>query len=635
MTTFRAPSLGLASSATAIAAAIATLFPLTASAQTAKPSSQLEQVVVTGTREAQPMRNSVADIVLIDNDTLRDSGVDTVEEALRRFGGLQITRNGGPGQSSGYFLRGTSTSSTIVLVDGVRVGSATLGQAEFESLSLATIDRIEVLRGPASSLYGADGVGGVIQVFTKRGKGPLQLSGSVAFGEYNSNEGHVAVSGSQGAFDYAATVAREKSDGVSAIRPNDQFGNYNPDKDGFKRTSGSLRLGFTPVEGHRIGVSASKSKLNAQYDSADYPPPNYTADPSPDFRNKLDTEVVSADYRGVLSDLWTTTLQLSNNKDDSLSGGTAPSRYKTDRDQITWQNALRLSPDQQLVLAYEHLREEVTADAFGAKIKRTNMGAVLGYAGQFGDTALEASVRRDDNSAYGNDTTGSLGASYALSPTLKVRALVGKTFRAPTFNDLYYPGYGVSTLKPEQGRSAELGLAWASGGSSASATVYRNRVRDLIGYDPDPNGTNCPSGYFGCANNISKATLKGATLTGAHRWGGFSLRAAVDFLDAKDDLTQARLNRRAAHQESLSADYDGGAWTAGVSVTDVGARPDGGKNLGGYAFVDLRASWRFAPQWRLEMKVLNAANRDIQPVRDYQALGRQAWVGLRFDTQGF
>lgn len=613
----------------ACAAAMAALFPLGAIAQ-----NQLDAVIVTGTREAQPLRNSVADVVLIDNDMLRDGGVGTVEEALRRFGGLQIIRNGGPGQSSGYFLRGTGTSSTLVLVDGVRVGSATLGQAEFESMSLATVDRIEVLRGPASSLYGADGVGGVIQIFTRRGQGAPQVRGAVAFGEYGSNEANVAVSGSQGLFDYAASLAHEKSDGVSAVRPGDLFGNYNPDKDGFKRTSGAVRLGFTPVEGHRIGVSASRSKVNSQYDSSDYLPPDYSADPSPDFRNHLKTTVVAADYRGVLSDLLTTTLQLSNSQDDSLSGGTFPARYKTDRDQVTWQNALKLSPGQQLVLAYEHLREEVTADAFTAKLKRTNKAAVLGYAGQFGPAALEASVRRDDNSAYGKNTTGSIGASYALTSAWKLRALAGKTFRAPTFNDLYYPDYGVATIQPEQGRSAELGLAWASGNSSASATVYRNKVRDLIGYDPDPKGTNCPAGYYGCANNVSKATLKGGTLAGAHRFGNWSLRAMVDLLDAQDDTTHTRLSRRAAHQESLSADYDAGAWTAGASVTDVGARPDGGKMLGGYALLDLRATWRFMPQWRLEAKLLNAGNRDVEPVRDYRGLGRQAWVGLRFDSKG-
>ncbi|HEY4082922.1 MAG TPA: TonB-dependent receptor [Burkholderiaceae bacterium] len=606
------------------------LLPMVAAAQ-----ATLDQVIVTGTREAQPLRNSTADVVLIDADTIRDSGMGTIEDLLRAQAGLQVARNGGPGQSSGYFMRGTGTSSTVVLIDGVRVGSASLGQAELESISLAQVDHIEVLRGPASSLYGADAVGGVIQIFTRRGtEGTPRVTGNLAVGGYGSSDGNVSVSGAQGGFDYAASIGQERSDGVSTLRPNDQFGNYNPDKDGFKRTVGSAQLGFTPAAGHRIGINISESKLNGQYDGSQYLPPDYTADATPDFRNHLKTDVAAINYRGEISSFWTTTLQVSSNTDDSRSGGTVLARYKTERDQYTWQNALHFSPDQQVVLAYEHLKDSVAADDYGTQYSRNNNALVAGYSGRFGDAGLEASVRHDDNSVYGGNTTGSLGASYALNSKLKLRALVGTSFRAPAFNDLFYPGYGISTLQPERGRSAEIGLAWQAGGSSASATVYRNKVRNLIGYDPDPNGTDCPAGYFGCAGNTSRAKLQGATLSAGQRWGGLNLRANVDLLDARDENSGARLARRAAHQESLMADYDAGNWTVGASLVDVGARPDGSANLGAYALIDVRATWHFLPQWRLEAKVLNVADRDTQPVRDYQGLGRQAWIGLRFDSKG-
>lgn len=610
--------------------------PVVAMAQTSSSSASapLERVVVTGTREAQSLSKSVADIVLIDADTLRDGGAGTVEDALRRYAGLQITRNGGPGQSGGYLIRGNSASGAIVLIDGVRVGSATLAQSALESMSLDQIDRIEVLRGPASSLYGADAVGGVIQIFTKQGQGPLNLTSKVAVGEYRSRQADVGVSGAQAGFDYAASIGRETSDGVSAIRPNDANGYYNPDRDGFTRTVATGRLGFTPAEGHRIGISATQSRLNAQYDSADYDA-NFNPDPSPDFRNKLKTRSVSADYRGTLSPIWTTSVQVARSTDDSISGGGFPSRYKTDRDQATWQNVLRVGAGQQVVLAYEHLSEKVQADAFPSTPKRTNNGYMAGYTGDFGPIAIEGSLRRDDNSAYGANTTGNLGASYALTSELKVRALAGKTFRAPSFNDLYFPFYGIPTIRPERGRSVELGLNWTRGATSASATVYRNKVKEQIAYNPDPNGTDCPTGFFGCAGNVGRAKMTGATITGAHRIGNLSLAATVDFLDAQDELKRTRLLRRAAHQETVSADYDTGVWSVGASLTDVGARPDTGGNLGAYAVLDLRASWKFLPQWRLEAKVLNAADRDVQPVRDYQGLGRQAWVGLRYDMKGF
>ncbi|MET0211245.1 MAG: TonB-dependent receptor plug domain-containing protein, partial [Burkholderiaceae bacterium] len=150
----------------------------------------LDPVIVIGTREAQPLRNSVADVVLIDHETLRDSAAGSVADVLRRYAGLQVLANGGPGQASGYLLRGAPTSSTVVMVDGLRVGSASLGQAAFEAMSVSQIERIEVLRGPASSLYGADAMGGVIQIFTKRGQGPLRVTGNLAAGEYGSKEGN-------------------------------------------------------------------------------------------------------------------------------------------------------------------------------------------------------------------------------------------------------------------------------------------------------------------------------------------------------------------------------------------------------------------------------------------------------------
>ena len=232
------------------------LLPASALAQ-----NQLDPVEITGTREPQPLSRSTADIVVIDAATIRDSSADSVEDLLRRETGMQLTRNGGPGQSSGFFLRGSSTSGTLVLIDGVRIGSATAGQAEFESLSLAQVDHIEVLRGPSSSLYGADAVGGVIQIFTRRGDGAPRVTGQAAYGRYDSRLGTLGVSGAQDGFDYAISGGRESSRGVSAVRPNDQFGDYNPDRDGYTRNFGNVKLGYTIAPGHRIGVTLVASKL--------------------------------------------------------------------------------------------------------------------------------------------------------------------------------------------------------------------------------------------------------------------------------------------------------------------------------------------------------------------------------------
>ena len=601
-----------------------------AAAQTA-----LAPIVVTGSREPQPLDRVTADVVVIDAARIRASTADSVEDLLRREAGVQLSRTGAPGQSANVFIRGAGAANTVVLIDGVRVGSATLGQASFESLGLSQIERIEVLRGPGSSLYGADAVGGVVQIFTRRGEGEPRVTGHVAVGGYRSYEAQAGVSGAQGGFDYAVALGTEGSDGVSSVKPNDQFGNYNPDLDGFKRDTTQVKLGFTPAAGHRVGFTAVGSRLNSQYDASEYAPPTYAQDNTPDFRNHLNTSIVSLDYRGVIDPAWTTSAQLSHNNDDLNSGGNIMSRYRTQRDQITWQNALVVAADQQLVLALEHLSEKAHSEAFNADEKRDNNAALLGYTGSFGAHVLQVDLRRDQNSVYGGNTTGRLGWSMEIVSQLRVRALAGTTFRAPSFNELFYPGYGVPTVAPEKGSSAELGLNWRDGDSEAAATVYNNRVRNMIGYETD--NTLCPSDpayYYGCARNIGNARLQGATLTAAQRWGALRVSAVVDVLDAQDLDANKRLNRRAAHQETLSADYEIGAWKLGASVLDVGERPDGSVKLAGYQTLDLRVRWRVASQWQLEAKLLNATDRSYEVARDYQSLGRQGWIGLRYDGAG-
>lgn len=591
----------------------------------------LTPIVVSGSREPQPIDRVSADVFVIDAERIRASTADSVEDLLRREAGVQVSRTGGPGQSASVFIRGAGAANTVVLVDGVRIGSATLGQVAFESLSLSLIDHIEVLRGPGSSLYGADAVGGVVQIFTKRGDAEPAVTARAAVGGYHSYELQAGVSGAQAGFDYAASLGRDGSRGVSALKPGDRFGNYNADDDGFQRNTAQAKLGFTPAAGHRIGLSVVGSRLDARYDAVEAP----TFSPDPDFHGKLDTDVIALDYRGEINPAWTTTGLVSRGNDDLRSGGNIIDRFRTQRDQLTWQNALKSGPDQQLMLALEYLNEKARSNSFVDDVKRDNTAAVLGYTGGFGAHVIQADLRHDHNSVYGNNTTGRLGWSMEIAQNLRVRALAGTTFRAPSFNELFYPGYGVSTVTAERGRSVELGLNWRQGDSEAAATVYDNRVRNMIGYETDR--TLCPAdpAYdFGCARNIGRARLQGATLSGSTRFGALRVAASADVLDAKDLDTGNRLTRRAAHQENLSADYDIGAWSVGAAVLAVGARPDGDATLAAYQTLDLRARWRWTKQWQLEAKLLNATNREIEPVRDYQSLGRQAWIGVRYDGKG-
>lgn len=592
-----------------------------------------QTIVITGAREPLAPERLAGDVVVIDAATIQASTADSLPDLLRREGGLQMSRNGGPGSNSSVFIRGANSGQTVLLVDGVRVGSATLGQPTFDGLSLSQVERIEVLRGPGSSLYGADAVGGVVQVFTRRGQAGTRINASAGAGAYGSSVLSAGAGGAWGLWDGAVSLARERSDGVSALRPGDAFGNYNPDRDGYARTSVQAQLGIKPAAGQRIGLLVLRSKHDVRYDGSEFLPPAFARDNRPDFRTRIDTQVTALDWRGGVGGPLVASARLSRSVDDLVSGGTVFDRYRTQRQQAGAQLAWNSGRLGQLIAAFEHSEEKARASSYAADVARRNAALVLALTGAAGRWSWQTDLRRDDNSDFGGVDTARLGGALTIVPGLRLRALAGSTFRAPSFNDLYFPGYGVPTLQPERGRSVELGLNWRSGGTDAAATVFRNRVRDLIAYEGDRSFCPADPAYdFGCARNINRARLEGATLSLQQAVGTLQLRAQLDFLEARDALTGSRLSRRAAHQESLSARWNGGAWDAGASLLRVGERPDGGRRLAAQTTLDLSAGWRFAPAWSLNAKLLNATDRDIEPARDYQGLGRQAWLTLRYEA---
>jgi vitamin B12 transporter len=601
-----------------------------------------DTVVITGTREATQRNATASDVIVIDEATIRQSSADSLEDLLRREAGLQLSRAGGPGQTATLFVRGANAGSVVVLVDGVRVGSASVGQAGFEGLSLAQVQRVEVLRGPGSSLWGADASGGVVRITTLQGDGGqardhAQFGARVAVGTLRSREASASGQARVGAFDVAASLARESSAGVSAVVPGDRFGLYNPDRDGFVRNSLQLKAGFAPAAGHRVGVSLLQSRLNAQYDGAEFAAPTFEANAAPDFRNRLKTTVAAADYRGPITSTWTQSLQLAQNVDDSTAGGNALSQFKTQRQQLTWQHRWGPSTTQQAVVALEHLGETVTAlDLAAQDLRRKNNALVFGWTSTHGAHTLQADARTDRNSVFGAVNTGRVGWRMAIDGAWAVRANAGTSYRAPSFNELYFPGYGVATLRPERARSFELGAEWRDAATQLGLAAFRSQVRDLIGFQSDR--AFCPAGAsfdFGCAGNISRARLQGVSFTGAHRQGAWRLGGAFDLLDATDADTGQRLIRRAAHQGHVRADWYEGPWRLGAALVRVGARPDGTVQLWAYTTVDLSAHWQAAPAWRVEAKLNNATNAVVQPARDYQSPGRQAWLGLRYTGKGW
>jgi len=592
-------------------------------------------VVVTGAREPLAPERVAGDVVVIGEETLRATLADSLGDLLRREAGVQLSRAGGPGQGTGALLRGAAAGQTVVLVDGVRVGSATLGLAALEQLGLWQVERIEVLRGPGSSLHGSDAIGGVVQVFTRRGSGEPQLSLQAQVGGHDSREASAAAGLARGPWELAASVSEERSTGVSVLRPGDRFGSYNPDRDGYRLESAHVRLGWQPMAGQQLALTLLRTRLDAQYDSAAYNPPTYAPDPSPDFRNRVRTELASAQWRAALGAGRELQLRGTVGVDDARVGAGQPDRFRTRRDGVAAQFGLPAAAAGRLTLALEQGSERGDSTSYLAPVQRRLTAAVAALAGAAGPWAWQGEWRRDEPSDTAGVTTGRLGAAWRVAPGLRLRALAGTTFRAPSFNDLHYPGYGVAMLRPERGRSAELGLAWQAGADRLEATVHRNAVRDLIGYESDRRL--CPAGAaydFGCARNINRALLQGLTVSGGTAVGALALRAHADWLHARDAGTDARLPRRAARQASVQ-----GTWTAGrlaleAALLHLGERPDGGRVLAPETTLDLGARWAFMPGWQLQARLLNATDARTEPARDYQGLGRQAWLGVSAEIGG-
>ncbi|MGB0127497.1 MAG: TonB-dependent receptor, partial [Rhodocyclaceae bacterium] len=456
----------------ALALSIASLFSI--ASPLAQAAEDLATIVVTATRQPQRVSELLADVSVVSREDIEQSGQSTVTDLLARQPGLQVSNNGGPGKASSIYIRGATDKQTLVLIDGVRIGSATLGTASLSQIPLSQIERIEILRGPGSALYGADAVGGVIQIFTKKGQGPLQGNAFAGFGSRNTQDLSAGLSGGDERWSYSLRGSYYNTDGIKAIADRrKQPYNYDPsrDSDGFRSSGVSGSVAFRPADGHEIGVSLLVAKGRNWYESG----PNF------DTHADIEQSAFSLYTRNRLAERWTSTLRASRSIDDSTDFSPySPdgARFKTTQDQLAWQNDVRL-PVGNLLVALETLNQKVLSEGNFDRSRRID-SVLAGWSGNLGNHRLQANVRHDDNSQFGGKTTGYGGYGYQITPALRAQVSLGSAFRAPTFNELYYPDFGNPNLKPETALNKEMGLAWELGEQRASATIYDNRVKDLI-----------------------------------------------------------------------------------------------------------------------------------------------------------
>jgi vitamin B12 transporter len=585
--------------------------------------AKLEPVAVTAARDAQPIADVLADVTVIGPDEIARAGVQSLAELLQRQHGVEIVQNGGPGSVSGVFLRGANRGQTLVLIDGVRIASASAGATSLEAIPLDQIERIEILRGPASSLYGADAIGGVVQVFTRRGSGAFSANASAEYGTYRTWDAKAGASGSAGPLQYSAQVGGKASRGFNTIANPANF-LYNPDPDGYSNRSASASLGYEFAADQALTAQYLGSRLDNQFDGG----PEY------DDRTVTVAQAWQVASRNRLASFWVSRLAYGEGIDDSRTETAfGASTFDTTQRQLGWQNDFTL-PLGGLSAGYERREERLATDAAFAATARDTDSLFGIYRLSLDGHALQANLRHDRSTQYGGRTTGAVAYGYRFSPAWRATAGYSTGFKPPSFNDLYYPGFSNADLEPETSRNIEAAVYWNGeferATVEASAIAYRNRVSQLIVLQ-------CDAAFNCVPYNVDRATLEGVTLGVDVRGDdGLALTASLDLASPENDLTGKLLPRRARRHGAVTAGIPVGPARLGVELVVSSLRYDDPANLvtmGGYAIVNLTFEWALSPRLTLFARGDNVFGKNYELAAGYATGGATVLGGIRLSLR--
>ncbi|HEY1135890.1 MAG TPA: TonB-dependent vitamin B12 receptor [Xanthomonadaceae bacterium] len=580
----------------------------------------LDRVVVTASRTARSQDETLAAITVIDRTEIERLQPQSLPDLLAGRAGVSLANNGGPGKATSLFLRGTESDHTLVLVDGIKLGSATSGSAALQDIPTEQIERIEIVRGPFSSLYGSEALGGVIQIFTRRPQGTFAPNASVSIGSEGTRRASVGIGGrsrdaTQGGW-YSVNAAHGSTDGINAFRGPRGF---NPDRDGYHNDSLVLQGGYRFNERWDAEARVFRAEGENEYDGT--------------VNNESDSvqQVVGGRVRYAPSDALKFTLNLGSSADlsDNYLNGRYSSTFNTRRRMAGLQADIGAG-EGLVTLGFDWQADHVYGSTRYAQDSRRNRGLFAQWQQDFGTQSLQASLRRDEDSQFGGVTTGSALWGWNIGDTLRLAASYGTAYKAPTYNELYFPGYGNPDLQPERSHSLELGLRGDHGTGGWSLSAYETRIDDLIAYDADLRPLPGP-------NNIDRARIRGFEATGHVRLADWDLRASATWLDPLNDGDNPShgnvLPRRATRSGRVDVDRRFGDFSAGLSVTGANARYENLANtrrLHGYGLVDLRVAYAFASDWSVQFTASNVFDRRYETAEFYNQPGRQWLLSLRY-----
>lgn len=589
--------------------------------QAAAIDAQLDEVVVTASRLKQPLVQSLRHSTVIDEAAIRASLAPDLPTLLRQQAGIEITQTGGIGTQSSLFLRGANSNQTLVLLDGQRLDSATTGATALDQIMLADIERIEIVRGNVSALYGSSAIGGVVQIFTKKGAGKPGGEVATGLGSYGTRTARAAYGGAWGDTRLHMGLAWRDSDGFSAARAEYiptpfVFAPSDTDRDGYRNTTFTFNLSHDLATGHTLSALGRLSRGRVEYDGAW------------SNRSEQDLDALQLASENRFTERWTSRLLLAGSRDalDSFLDAASTSRVHTRNLQADWLNTVELATGQRLSLGLGWLGQRVASDMTYTRTRREVSHAAIGYLAELGRHGLQLNARHDDYSDFGGHATWLAGYGLEVADGWRLTASASTAFRAPTFNELYNPAWGGNpNLRPERARSWEAGVQYASGPWTARLVHFDTRTRDLIVYQ-------WPAGNV----NLRRAEVDGWELTASGRLADTQVVLSFTAQDPRDADTGNRLLRRAKRLGSLTLRRETGPWLLAAEVKASGAREDihattfGPVRLSGYTVFNVSGRYRLRDDLSLEARIDNLFDRDYSLVHGYNTPGRSGHLELNW-----
>jgi len=582
-----------------------------------------DAVVVTASRLERQLTDTIAHTTVITDKDIRESQAVDLPSLLHREAGFEFVQNGGVGTTSSIFMRGGDGRQVLILIDGVRAGSATTGTTAIENVMLDQVERVEIVRGNVSALYGAGAIGGVIQIFTKQGHGTPRAQAQAMAGSRGTYRVSAGNAGSVDDTRFSLNVSQFETRGFSAINTQ-QAPKANPDNDGYKNLSLSGQIAQRLTAGHEIGLRVYQSAGKVEYDNAFGTPTELD-----NAKNALSNLALYSNNQ--FTSFWTSHLTFAQGKDKSENfvSGKTPTLFETANTQSFWQNDFSFAKEHVVTAGLERQEQRVDSTTAYTYTGRNVNSMMLSYNGRSGDHQLQASKRRDSYSDFGDADTWLAGYGYDFTPSWKMTAMRSSAFRAPTFNELFFPGFGNPNLQPEKTQSNELGLQYVADGQLLRVVTFRTEYRDLI------QSVAVAPGIFQ-ALNIGEARVKGTELSYTGQFQGWDMRGSLTAQEPINTATGAQLRRRSKTFGNLVVNTTLSRWRLGSELIASSSRPDNDivtgapVTLGGYAVVNLIASYPIEKNLFVAARLENAFDEHYQVAHGFNTPGRGLFVSLNW-----